>query len=343
MTKTVLILGARGRFGLSAAQAFADAGWRVLAHMRRGAAVPGDAAADTRIEWRAIDLQDTQTLAAWALGATVVVHALNPAYTNQAWRTEVPAMADACLRIARTLGARVMVPGNVYNFGQGMPALLDEQTPQHASTVKGRIRVAMEQQFRDSGVPTVVIRAGDFFGGGRGTWFDQVVVKDIQKGRFTYPGGKDTPTAWAYLPDLARSFVQVAERAEALASFEVLHFAGHAVRGAEWMDVLTPVAQAQGWVRPGASLQWSRLPWGLMRWLAWLVPTWGALLEMRYLWDSPHALDPRKLVALIGTEPHTPLPQAAHQTLADLGLLLRAPATTQNAPAPAVTNAVQGA
>ena len=29
-SKTVLILGARGRFGLTAARAFAEAGWRVL-------------------------------------------------------------------------------------------------------------------------------------------------------------------------------------------------------------------------------------------------------------------------------------------------------------------------
>jgi NAD(P)-dependent dehydrogenase (short-subunit alcohol dehydrogenase family) len=30
MQDTVLILGARGRFGLAAARAFCDAGWRVI-------------------------------------------------------------------------------------------------------------------------------------------------------------------------------------------------------------------------------------------------------------------------------------------------------------------------
>ena len=37
MQAIVLILGARGRFGLAAARAFADAGWRVLGQMRPGA------------------------------------------------------------------------------------------------------------------------------------------------------------------------------------------------------------------------------------------------------------------------------------------------------------------
>ena len=42
---TVLILGARGRFGLATARAFADAGWRVLASMFPWFHVPGTPAA----------------------------------------------------------------------------------------------------------------------------------------------------------------------------------------------------------------------------------------------------------------------------------------------------------
>ena len=45
---------------------------------------------------------------------------------------------------------------------------------------------------------------------------------------------------------------------------------------------------------------------------------------LRYLWDTPHALANDKLTALIGAEPHTPLPVAAQQALADLGLLATA-------------------
>jgi hypothetical protein len=81
------------------------------------------------------------------------------------------------------------------------------------------------------------------------------------------------------------------------------------------------VARSQGWVKPGAHIAFKRLPWALIRASAWLVPTWAALLEMRYLWDTPHALANDKLTALIGTEPHTPLAVAAEAALGDLGLL----------------------
>jgi nucleoside-diphosphate-sugar epimerase len=228
---------------------------------------------------------------------------------------------DAAIAIARALKATLMLPGNVYNFGTSMPSVLREDTPQIAQTVKGQIRIALEAQLQRSGVRGVVIRAGDFFGSGRGTWFDQVIVKDIEKGKFTYPGQRDVATAWAYLPDLARTFVAVAHKRAQLGVFEIFHFKGRSMTGQQWLDALDPIAQAQGWVKPEGHVKFARLPWPLMRIGAFLLPTWAALSEMRYLWDTPHTLANDKLIALIGAEPHTPLSLAAQTALCDLGLM----------------------
>lgn len=325
MASTVLILGARGRFGLAATRAFADAGWRVLGLLRPGTPVPADLAGDARIDWLHADLQDTAAVAQAAQGAEVVVHALNPAYTQKAWKTQALRMTEEAIGISRALGATLMFMGNIYNFGAAMPALLAEDTPQHADTVKGQIRVAMEAQIRRSGVRAIVIRAGDFFGSGKGTWFDQALVKDIKKGKCVYPGHNDVATAWAYLPDLARTFVEVAQHRHSLKAFEVFHFAGHSLTGQQWLDALQPLARAQGWVPVDAALRYSQLPWPLIRIGALFVPTWAALLEMRYLWDTAHALDNRKLIALLGAEPHTPLDQALPVALRELGCMGAAP------------------
>lgn len=321
MQSTVLILGARGRFGLAVARAFASAGWRVLGHMRPGACAPAEAATDAGIEWLAMDVFDTHALARAAQGATVVVHALNPAYTNRAWKTQALPLLDAALAVSRALQATVMLPGNVYNFGAGMPSVLREGTAQQARTVKGQIRIAMEAQLQRSGVRAVVIRAGDFFGSGQGTWFDSTIVTKVRKGVFTYPGRGEVATAWAYLPDLARTFVAVATRRAQLAPFEVLHFAGYSLTAQQWLDALDPLARQQGWVKPGGHVRLAHLPWPLIRVGAWLMPTWAALVEMAYLWRTPHALANDKLTRLIGPEPHTPLALAAQAALADLGYL----------------------
>lgn len=321
MQSTVLVLGARGRFGLAAARAFADAGWRVLGHMRLGGTAPAEAAHDARIQWLALDLHNTQALATAAQGASVVVHALSPAYTNKAWSAQVLPLADDAIAVARALGATLMVPGNVYNFGASMPRVLREDTPQLALTIKGKLRIAMEQKMEQSGVRSVVIRAGDFFGSGKGTWFDSVVVKDIAKGVFTYPGQRDLVTAWAYLPDLARTFVAVAHKRQALPTFAVLNFAGFQVTGQQWVETLTPLAQTQAWVKPTSQVKFGSQPWPLIRVGALVVPAWAALLEMRYLWETPYALDNAKLTQLIGPEPHTPFALAAQTALIDLGLM----------------------
>jgi hypothetical protein len=113
--------------------------------------------------------------------------------------------------------------------------------------------------------------------------------------------------------------VAVAERRQQLKPFAVLHFAGYSITARQWLEVLTPLARAQGWVGERASLRFKRLPWAIIRLGAWVVPTWAALAEMRYLWDTPHALDNRTLVALIGAEPHTPLDRAARDALSALG------------------------
>ena len=158
MQSTVVILGARGRFGWTTALAFRRAGWRVFGQTRPGAALPGTTA-QAGIEWLDINLHDTAALARASRGASVVVHALNPsAYTFKAWRNEVLPMTDAAIDLARALDATLMVPGNVYNFGAQMPAVLRENTAQRAETVKGQIRIAMEERLRGSGQKAVVIR-----------------------------------------------------------------------------------------------------------------------------------------------------------------------------------------
>ena len=185
----------------------------------------------------------------------------------------------------------------------------------------GQIRIAMEQKLAQSGVRGIVIRAGDFFGSGTGTWFDAVSIKDIRKGAFTSPGGLTTATAWAYLPDLAQTFVRVAQERASVKAFEVFHFHGRSLTAQQWLDVLTPIAREQGWLNADQGIKFKRLPWLAIRLGALVVPTWAALLEMRYLWRTPHRLDNTRLVQLIGAEPHTPLDKAVRQSLADLGFL----------------------
>lgn len=306
-TRTVLILGANGRFGQVAMQAFAHAGWNVIAQTRSPARAPLPAAARSLV----CDATDASAvLAGCASRIDVVVNALNPLYTE--WETRVAPLADSALRIARETGALLMLPGNVYNFGRNLPPYLKEDTPQRADTSKATIRIALEQRMQEAaaqGVRSVVIRAGDFMGGsGPGTWIDLVIAKSLHKGRLVYPGPLGIEHAWAYLPDLARVFVAVAEKRAQLQPFEALHYGGLSLTGAELHAAFERVT--------GTPLRIGRFPWWLLRAAAPFVPMMRALVEMHYLWQRAHRLEQRRLEALLGTVPQTGIDEVLREFLA---------------------------
>lgn len=323
--RTVLVLGANGRIGAAAVAAFAAAGWHVWAQARRTPqALPPGA---THL---GLALEDTDALVLAAAGACVVVYAVNPVYTQ--WGRQLLPLARFGLDAAERLGALFMLPGNVYGYGEGMPAVLREDTPMRPSTDKGHLRVALEDEIATRAhagrLRAVVVRAGDFYGSGRGSWLDLAVVKSLAAGKLVYPGPLDLQHAWAYLPDLARAFVVVAERAAApgqgeTPAFDTLNFAGHTLTGAQLLDTveaaiadisLVPASvTVRGWRRGG-------MPWGLIRVMGLVVPMMRAVAEMSYLWRVPHALDGTRLAARIGPLPETPPRQALRQALSELGI-----------------------
>ena len=80
-------------------------------------------------------------------------------------------------------------------------------------------------------------------------------------------------------------------------------------------------AEAQGWVAAGQPLETAGLPWPLIRAVGLVNASWASLAEVRYLYQTPHALNNTRLVTLLDAEPHTALHEAAALALTGLGLL----------------------
>lgn len=162
---------------------------------------------------------------------------------------------------------------------------------------------------------------------GTGNWFDLALAKDIARGIVAYPGRRlDAPHAWAFLPDLARAFVAVAEIPEAgpagpRPAFERFHFSGHTATGAQMLEALE-AAGDELCGRPAGNVKWKRagVPWGLMRLASLCDPMLRELLEMRYLWDTPHTIDGSALDAALGKPlPQTPFREAVRDAVRSLG------------------------
>ena len=166
-----------------------------------------------------------------ARGCDVVLNALNPGITE--WRKNALSLAYGAIAAAEGNGATLLFPGSVWNYGRGMPPLLDETTPaaHHAQGRDARRDRAAHpggmrpRHARDhpSGRrflrrrQRLLVRSGDRQGD--------------RARRLTYPGPLDVVHAWAYLPDFAATLVRLAKQRAEFAPYETFGFPGDAVTG----------------------------------------------------------------------------------------------------------------
>lgn len=303
MTGHVLVLGALGGVGRAVAEEFHRQGWQVSGLVRKGRAgeLPDWA-------WPVeADLTDAEAVAKAASSKVdVVFNGLNAPYHR--WAELAKPLYAAALAVAERLGALHLFPGNVYGFGERMPDRLTPDLVAAPTSDKGRIRVEIERSFAEAAragrVRTCILRAGDFFGPSitGQSWLSALIAAKAGQGVIRSPGPENVAHAWAYLPDLARAFVRLAEQRDRLDAFEVFHFEGHTASIAD-------IAAAAGIVhqRP---MRVRRVPGLVFTLIGLFDPVIRASREMAYLWRVPHRLADRRLEMITGPLVATPLSKA---------------------------------
>ncbi|VVT20752.1 Membrane protein [Sphingomonas sp. EC-HK361] len=315
MERTALILGATGGIGGAVARRLLASGWTVRGLARAG----GIAAMPMGVERLVGDAMTAADVIRAAEGADLIVHGVNPpGYRN--WGRLVLPMIDNTIAAARANGARVLLPGTVYNYGPDAPALIGEDAPQRPLTRKGAIRVEMERRLQAAAaageMSVLIVRAGDFFGpDARQSWFSQGLVQPGKRPRIIRnPSRRGVGHQWAYLPDVAETMVRLIETG-GLDPFATFHMEGM------WDDDGTRMTSAIVRALGDPTVPVARLPWWAIRLAALVATTPREMLEMRYLWERPVRMTNARLRAHLGAEPHTPLDEAVRATLAGLGCL----------------------
>jgi nucleoside-diphosphate-sugar epimerase len=312
--KTALVLGATGGIGGEVARRLHADGWAIRAMSRKP-----DHSGNAAFEWIAGDAMNREDVLSAATGVSLIVHAVNPPGYRK-WNEFVLPMIDNTIVAAKENGARILLPGTVYNYGPDAFDRLDETAPQNPLTRKGRIRVELEKRLEAAsreGARVLIVRAGDFFGPKAGnTWFAQGLIKP---GRpltaITSPGASGVGHQWAYLPDVAETMVQLINRESELGAFERFHMDGH--WDSDGRQMIDAIRRAAG----NPDLPVKGFPWTIMKLASPFAPLFRELMEMRYLWQTPVRLRNERLVAFLGYEPRTPLDEAVRNTLAGLGCL----------------------
>jgi nucleoside-diphosphate-sugar epimerase len=310
--RIALVLGATGSIGREVARALLARGWCVRA-LHRSPETAASCFSGLPVEWLQGDASKVANVIHAASDVSIIFHGVNPpGYQN--WRELGIPMLSNSIAAAKSVDARLIFPGNLYNFDYDAGPVLYENSLQRPITVKGAVRVEMERMLEAAAgdnVRSLVLRAGDFFGPhARSSWLSGAMVKSRRPVKsVTYPGDPQIGHAWAYIPDIAETVARLAELEATLPDFDVLNFGGH------WVDPGIEMARAVCQAVGNSSLSIRPLPWALLRFAVPFSRFFREIIEIQYLWRIPMRLDNSKLVALIGQEPHTPFGEAVRRSL----------------------------
>ncbi len=287
--KTALVIGIGGNFGLQMAHALRAQGWQVNALLRHASKAPAWLTAD---QIHIGSARDKASVAQAAKGADLIVYAANPQYHR--WHEEALQMLEPVVQVAQELGARILFPGNVYNFTPTDQPISESHSMQ-APTDKGDIRIQMEARLLNAsqqGAKVTLVRAGDFLGEQmQMSWLDYMLKGKNGQYKLSMPHDDQHVHYWSYLPDLCANAVKLVENAQS--DFDVWHDPGFALRTRDWQEAFA----ANGWtVKTGA------FPWWVFRLIAPFNPMLREVFKMRYLWQQPVVMDGSKMCAALGAQ-----------------------------------------
>ncbi|MEN0088599.1 MAG: epimerase, partial [Pseudomonadota bacterium] len=204
-------------------------------------------------------------------------------------------------------GATVIVPGNVYHFGD-QAGVWSERTTPNPVCRKGEIRLQMERAYKQSGMQTIILRAGNFIDPvERQCVLSLLYLRSLHRNRITLPGPAETRQAMCFIDDWARAAVQLAEIRSSLGQFEDIPLPGQTMSGLELQRRLEAIT--------GRTFKFTPFPW----WLFQLVgPFWEfarEMNEMRYLYETDHALSGQRLRTLLPDFAPTPFEDVLRKML----------------------------
>lgn len=300
-----VVVGAGGQLGRELVARLHAAGHRVRA-VGRGPLVEVGPDAILRASGDIGDLADAERV---CRDAAVVYGCVGAPHRR--WLQEFPRMTRGLLHGARTAGAKLVFADNLYAYGPQRGVLV-ETLPATSFGRKPRLRAELATMLLDAharGEARVVIaRASDFHGPGvDNAMLGVSLVRAVVAGRRVFlPGDLDAPHTFTFVPDFARSLVELGLADD--------------VAGQIWHVPSPPAISLRAAVERIAALagkpaRLHRIPGPLVEVGGWFDPALRELSELAFQWDRAYLVSHAKFVARFG-ERCTPFEDALGETLA---------------------------
>jgi len=204
-----LIAGA-GPVGETLAARLISRGDNVLVASRSGKSVGGARSV-------MVDATDSASLEAAAQRCETIFLATSPTEYHR-WRELWPPMFQSAINAARQSGAKLVIVGNLYAYGEHSAMPMTEQSPLLTKETKGRVRkegweLALAANRRGD-IQAVEVRASDYFGprAAKNAQLGGDFFRPVMAGKKVSVFGSATEKhSWTFLDDFANTLVAASD------------------------------------------------------------------------------------------------------------------------------------
>lgn len=255
------------------------------------------------------DAQDATLLNRLAAGKTHIFHGVNYPYNE--WFGNMDTVTQKIIDAASINKATIVLPGNVYNFGNTTEPIREDSLP-NPNTRKGKLRVdieAMLERAASDGVCQVLnVRLPDF-------WGPNVLNEGVKPIFMNALTGKAMP--WLITIDIPHQAVYTPDAAEIIVRlmlhgtnqpYEVWNYGG--VTFPSVRDWFGQISALTG--KPLKTQIYSRF---MIRLLGLFMPVLREVKEMLYLYENTILLNDDKARAAFPDFQPTPMKRALQETL----------------------------
>jgi len=258
---------------------------------------------------QALDVLDRVRLEAACRGSDVIYQCLSAPYHR--WAAEFPPLQEAVVRVAKSVGARLVSFDNVYMYGAPGAEPFGEDHPNRPCSEKGRVRAAMAEELHGlharRELLVAQVRASDLFGPGMrdSALGEQLIGRAVAGKTARGFGNLSMPHTWAFTLDAGETLARVGLSADAFG--KVWHVPSDEPRSQnEIAQELSTILQRSVTIEP--------TPAWVLRVVGLFQPKAGAMVEMAYEFEQPFVVADSAARRLLG-QSHTPFHDALGATV----------------------------
>lgn len=295
------ILGAGGAIGNELAQALTPYTDQIRLVSRNPVRInPSD-------ELHKADLTKKEEVRKAVEGSSIVYLTVGFPYSAKLWQDVWPQTMRNTIDACKEHQAKLVFFDNIYMYDRDFLDGMNEQTPIHPPSKKGKIRAEIAAMLMDEvktgDLTALIARAADFYGPSiqDKSVLTETVLKYLSQGKKAFWfGDADQPHSFTYTPDAGRATALLGNTPEAFNQIWHLPTAPDPMTGKEWVEA---IARELG-VKPKLMV----VPNFLVQVMGVFSPFMKEMGEMMYQYNKSYKFDSSKFEAHFNLPP-TPYPQ----------------------------------